>query len=50
MVKRVLLIVAFGPAAMACNSTTSSSAPVETGRVLESPSAPVESPAAPPSS
>ena len=49
MVKRVLLILAFGLAAVACNSTTSSSAPVETGPALESPSAPVESPAASPS-
>ena len=43
MVKRVLLILTFGLAAVGCNSTTSSSAPVETGPVLESPSAPVES-------
>ncbi len=48
MVKRVLLILAFGLAAVACNSPSSSS-PGETAPALESPSAPVESPAASPS-
>ena len=48
MVKRVLLILAFGLAAVACNSTTSSSAPAESSSAPVE-SAPVESPAASPS-
>lgn len=44
MIKRVLLLLAFSAAALACTPSGSSPTPVESGPAVESPSVPAASP------